>query len=88
MIIRLLDLTTVGSYAQVGSIGLSLIVPTRIIPSKKIASPSTKRLDFGNQFLEKNRGDPAIKKAIELFQAPSKVKCGSDIVKIKPVIIL
>jgi hypothetical protein len=39
-----------------------------IIPSKNITSPSTKRLDFGNQFLEKNWGDLDIKKAIELVR--------------------
>jgi len=38
------------------------------IPSKNITSPSIKRLDFGNQFLEKNWGDMDIEKAIELVR--------------------
>lgn len=40
-----------------------------MIPSKNITSPSTRRLNFGNQFLEKNRGNMDIEKAIELVRA-------------------
>jgi hypothetical protein len=39
-----------------------------IIPSKNITSPSTKRLDFGNQFLKENLEDMDIEKAIELVR--------------------
>jgi len=38
------------------------------IPSKNITSPSTKRLDFGNQFLKENLKDMDIGKAIELVR--------------------
>jgi isopenicillin-N N-acyltransferase-like protein len=38
------------------------------IPSKNITSPSTKRLDFGNQFLKENLEDMDIEKAIELVR--------------------
>jgi hypothetical protein len=37
-----------------------------IIPSKNITSPSTKRLDFANQFLMENLEDMDIEKAIQL----------------------
>jgi len=37
-----------------------------LIPSKNITSPSTRRLNFGNRFLEKNRGNMDIEQAIEL----------------------
>jgi hypothetical protein len=39
-----------------------------IIPSKNITSPSTKRLNFGNQFLKENLEDMNIEKAIELVR--------------------
>ena len=39
-----------------------------MIPSKNITSPSTKRLDFGNQFLKENFEDMDIEKAIELVR--------------------
>jgi isopenicillin-N N-acyltransferase-like protein len=39
-----------------------------IIPSKNITSPSTKRLDFGNQFLKDNLEDMNIEKAIKLVR--------------------
>jgi hypothetical protein len=39
-----------------------------MIPSKNITSPSTKRLDFGNQFLKENVEDMDIEKAIELVR--------------------
>ena len=39
-----------------------------IIPSKNITSPSTKRLDFGNQFLKDNLEDMDIEKAIKLVR--------------------
>jgi len=39
-----------------------------IIPSKNITSPSTKRLDFGNQFLKENLENMDIEKAIELVR--------------------
>ena len=39
-----------------------------MIPSKNITSPSTRRLNFGNQFLEKNWGNMDIEKAIELVR--------------------
>jgi hypothetical protein len=38
------------------------------IPSKNITSPSTKRLDFANQFLKENLEDMDIEKAIELVR--------------------
>ena len=39
-----------------------------MIPSKSITSPSTKRLDFGNQFLKESVEDMDIEKAIELVR--------------------
>ncbi len=39
-----------------------------MIPSKNITFPSTKRLDFGNQFLKENLEDMDIEKAIELVR--------------------
>jgi hypothetical protein len=39
-----------------------------VIPSKNITSPSTKRLDFANQFLREHSEDMDIEKAIELVR--------------------
>jgi hypothetical protein len=41
-----------------------------MIPSKNITSSSTRRLNLGNRFLEKNRGNMDIEQAIELVRMP------------------
>jgi hypothetical protein len=40
-----------------------------LIPSKNVKSPSTRRLDFGNEFLQENSGKMDKKKALELVRS-------------------
>jgi hypothetical protein len=47
---------------------LAMANHARIIPSKNITSPSTRRLDFANQFLNENWEDMDIEKAIQLVR--------------------